>query len=102
MTTLPETALAFARECMGWKAELSHGSVTRNNEGVLEHLRFTDLSAVMAAVRAWCDKHGIGFQMNYGDLRVSALIWNFKLSGTPSIATAALSRPPGVPIVVRR
>src|ERR1700733_12478975 len=54
MTALPNIALAFARECMGWKVELSHGSVTRNSEGCLQHFRFNDLNVVIEAVQGFC------------------------------------------------
>ncbi|AWM36986.1 hypothetical protein GobsT_51320 [Gemmata obscuriglobus] len=70
MTPLAQTALDFARECLKWrKAEFSGTSHTElmwfNAPGGIRFLRFGDLSAVMSAVREWCDRTGCRIEMHY-------------------------------------
>lgn len=76
MTSLADFALAFCRECLGrsdarlqgemlgydWKYELGHGEVSL--VGLCE-FRYTDLNAVMAAVRSWCDSYDAAMELAY-------------------------------------
>lgn len=58
MTAPAQTALAFAREVMGWEDAYHSGdgyivSPSRNGSGVWEPQHSASLNAVMAAVRSW-------------------------------------------------
>ncbi len=77
MSNTADIALEFAKECMGWEdAKLSmwgpHSNkmvVTKRGRAVVNRLRFTDLAAVMDAVRGWCDRtnHRLEIQSNRGN-----------------------------------
>ncbi len=58
MTDLAQTALAFARECMGWsEAEIPNGATSVFERHGRGRFNPTDLNAVMAAVHTWCQAH---------------------------------------------
>ena len=67
MTDLADIALEFCRECLGWPAaklsmwgQHSNGMVvSKRSRSVTNRLRYTDLNAVMEAVRGWCDEHDL-------------------------------------------
>lgn len=73
MTPLQQTALDFCRECLGWETptesmwgQCSNGMVVlKRGRSVVRRLRYTDLNAVMDAVRGWCGQHGYGIEMHY-------------------------------------
>ncbi|MFO0876542.1 MAG: hypothetical protein U0840_04145 [Gemmataceae bacterium] len=75
MTDAAQIALTFCRECLNWRMPVDRrfGQQNRNPHGnpskawtpyVFDHdgkhgqFHYTDLNAVMAAVRARCDQHG--------------------------------------------
>ena len=72
MTNLAQTALAFARECLGWDHPVDRKYAEQNKDpfgkpskvwtpyifdfyGKHDQFHYTDLNAVMAAVRSWRD-----------------------------------------------
>jgi hypothetical protein len=86
MTDIAETALAFCREVMGWNdAEIPRHASRRNIEVqsyagdgkfITKRFNFTDLNAVMEAVRVWCKRRGKTLVLVIGDGRVE-----FKING---------------------
>jgi hypothetical protein len=74
MTSLPQTALEFAREVMGWgDANIEFGSDGVIWNGKLKEgfagFHYSDLNAIMAAVRIWCDanSHRLEISSNQGN-----------------------------------
>jgi hypothetical protein len=58
MTPLAQTALDFARECLGWEdADIPNGATSIFDRHGRGWLKPTDLNAVMEAARGWCDRH---------------------------------------------
>ena len=94
--TLPETALAFARECLGWADAkvLSHDPDAEVPRLVLISARakadtlfaVTDLRDVEATVRGWCAANGLEHAVRTGTAR------------EPSTATVARLKPGGEPV----
>ena len=69
MTPLAQTAIDFCRECLGWKDAdevlgFAPALYVSGNEPE-EMLFFMDLSAVIRAVREWCDRTGCRIEMHY-------------------------------------
>jgi hypothetical protein len=66
---LAETALAFAREGMGRRAAdtftIGRGHRFVRNLAPGDVFNASDLNAVMAAVKAWCDESGALFAVHY-------------------------------------
>ena len=68
---LAQTALDFCRECLGWEdaAASMWGQcsnkmvVAKRGRSVVERLRYTDLNAVMEAVRGWCIRNKLGLTL---------------------------------------
>src|SRR5688572_19578292 len=61
-------ALAFCRECLGWKDADGYESVVWQHrwpvyDGDSDRLDFTDLNAVMPAVGSWCGQHDLVFNI---------------------------------------
>lgn len=55
MTDVAQIAIEFCRECLGWEeCRIYFGDTIQRTTG--EQLRFSDLNAVMAAVRGWRDE----------------------------------------------
>ena len=66
--TLPEVALAFARECLGWEIAVPRrDGIFKGMGGGITGMPFcyTDLNAVMEAARGWCDKTMSGLSLEY-------------------------------------
>lgn len=94
--TLPETALAFARECLGWADAkvLSHDPDAEVPRLVLISARakadtlfaVTDLRDVENTVRQWCAGNGLEHAVRTGAAR------------DPATATVARLKPDGDPV----
>ena len=94
--TLTDTALAFARECLGWADAkvLSHDPDAEVPRLVLISARakadtlfaVTDLRDVENTVRQWCAAHGLEHAVRTGTAR------------EPSTATVSRARPGGDPV----
>lgn len=82
MTTPAQTALAFCREVMGWEhpTDRKYGERERDPfgkpskawtpyifdyHGKNPQFHYTDLNAVMAAVRSWCDANDGSIELAY-------------------------------------
>lgn len=69
MTALAQSALEFARECLGWKDADTFTigrmqRVVRNlsaTSGAGEIFNATDLNAVMGAAKVWCGRNQLAF-----------------------------------------
>jgi hypothetical protein len=80
MTSLPETALAFCREVLGWKDAQRLGDfevLTENGgNGPVERFAFNDLNEIMEAVYEWCaEKCDIPIEIRFSK-GVSVSFWN--------------------------
>lgn len=68
MTHLAQISLEFCRECLGWShvrtSEAFPGMLV-NDEEAVPTFTYTDLNAVMEAVRGWCDKHDRILETSY-------------------------------------
>ncbi len=68
MTPLAHIALDFCRECLGWEDVREDGIgiyVYCHPERPNKLLSFTDLNAVMDAVRGWCDENDTAVEIGY-------------------------------------
>lgn len=69
MTPLQQTALDFARECLGYDTAKLHPNGDLELSFVpprgFNDFRYTDLNAVMGAVCEWCDRHELNIDMYY-------------------------------------
>jgi hypothetical protein len=67
MTALPQTALEFCRECLGWDdvREDGIGLYVYSHAERSRLLHYGDLNTVMAAVRGWCDQNEAGVEIGY-------------------------------------
>jgi hypothetical protein len=87
MTPLAQTALDFARECLGWEdAAGTHGINTvfeHLGEGPCAALTFTDLNAVMDAVRGWCDARNAVIEISCAKDNVLARVRVLTIAGEP-------------------
>lgn len=64
MTDLAQIALEFCRECLGWERAATCAPYTvEHADAPGESLMHTDLNAVLAAVRQWCDQHDCWVQI---------------------------------------
>ena len=73
MTDLAETALAFAKECMGWsdaeaprhasRRKIEIQSYAGDGKFITKRFNFTDLNVVEKAVRKWCQLNGAWFKL---------------------------------------
>lgn len=64
MTPLQQTALDFCRECLGWEKASIFAVLGCIGNGKLPgnpSFDYTDLNAVMEAVRGWCVRNKLGF-----------------------------------------
>ncbi len=69
--TPAETALIFAKECMGWddafiptKEVFGSCFIFRGTCG--DVFEYTDLNHVLPTVQEWCDKQGLSLHILYG------------------------------------
>ena len=68
MTALADVALAFARECLGWSSAAIVTTVASRNliaDGIGASFDYTDLNAVMEAVRGWCEANRLDCTLRY-------------------------------------
>lgn len=94
--TLTETALAFARECLGWADAkvLSHEPDAESPRLVVISARAkadtlfaaTDLRDVEATVRGWCAAHGLDHAVRPGTAKepATAVVTRPKAGGEPT------------------
>jgi hypothetical protein len=72
MDALAQTAIDFAHECLGWKdAAGTHGINTvfeHLGDGPCSALLFTDLNAVMDAVRGWIAERPLDIEIHFGNV----------------------------------
>ena len=67
MNTLPDIALVFAHECLGWDdAEIPQGAVSVFSRHGSPRLQYEKLDSIEAAVRKWALSHDdIGFYVYF-------------------------------------
>jgi hypothetical protein len=82
VTSLADIALRFCGECLGWNRPVDRKFAQQNRSADgngskawppyifdyhAEHDQFhyTDLNAIMWAVRGWCDKHDVSLEIYY-------------------------------------
>lgn len=69
MTSLADIALAFARECLGWKDAKDGNALgpfvwsPPYNSG--KELWYNSLDKILEAVRRWCDSHDAAMELAY-------------------------------------